>query len=84
MVLTKNVIIIKSKKKDSANFMCLGTFQVSVRILTEDSACYIRDMHKIGNNIDLGKTLKSLPRCNFMTTLTCLINLDFGAIRDFI
>lgn len=59
--------------------MCMGTFQVLVRILTEDLVCYIRDTHKTGNNIDLGKTLKSL-----ITTLTCLINLDFGAIRDFI
>lgn len=71
-------------KKGSTYFMCMGTFQVSVRILIEDLGCYIRDIHKTGNDIDMGKTLKGLPWCNFITTLTCLINLDFGAIRDFI
>lgn len=39
--------------------MCMGKFQVPVRILNEDLACYIRDIHKTGNDTDLGKS--SMP-----------------------
>lgn len=37
-----------------------------------------------GKNIYFMKTLKSFSLCNFMATLTGLVNLYSGAIRDFI
>lgn len=52
MVFTNKCNNYKELKRARLFFMCLGTFQVSVRILTEDLACYIGDIHKIGNDID--------------------------------
>lgn len=85
--ISQILMVFTKKCNNYKELKGLGLFYVSGNIsviLSEDLGCYIGDIHKTGHVIDLGKTLKSLPWWNFITTLTCLINLDFGAIRDFI